>query len=333
LFGPGALKLYAVSVSRLPIVTPLTSAGYLFGSDRQLRPRDLPFGSTTYIDRSPPLSMVATLHKPNRHQPRGQIVRIGIGSDHSGFAFKERLRIKFSDQGHTVEDVGPRDLVPSDYHNVTDQLASALRSRRVDRGVLICSSAIGASVAANKHPGVRAALCQELYSVQHGVQDDNMNLLVLEARVLTDRLASQLTDAFLNASHIRREPAFGIPPGRLAGIVEFIRSNLDRRVHVSELSELAGMSQWHFSKLFKLSTGLSPHRYMLHERINRSKELLRQGRAKIVDIALEVGFENQAHFTTVFGNLVGMTPRQFQQSMYDEESLNYSASLAVAHVS
>ena len=73
------------------------------------------------------------------------------------------------------------------------------------------------------------------------------------------------------------------------------------------------MSQSHFSKLFKVSTGLAPHQYVLHERINRSKLLLSHGHAKIIEVALEVGFENQAHFTTVFGNLVGMTPRQFQR--------------------
>ena len=62
------------------------------------------------------------------------------------------------------------------------------------------------------------------------------------------------------------------------------------------------------------STGLAPHQFVLQERINRAKALLRQGNETIVDIALGVGFENQAHFTTVFGNLVGMTPRQFQNS-------------------
>ena len=67
------------------------------------------------------------------------------------------------------------------------------------------------------------------------------------------------------------------------------------------------MSQSHFSKLFKVSTGLAPHQFVLQERINRSKQLLRQGDAKLVDVALGVGFENQAHFTTVFGDLVGMT--------------------------
>ena len=105
-----------------------------------------------------------------------------------------------------------------------------------------------------------------------------------------------------------------MPPRRLARVVEYIRNHLDQPLAVSALCGLAQMSQSHFSKLFKRSTGLAPHQFVLQERINRSKELLRQGNRKIVEIALGVGFENQAHFTTVFGNFVGMTPRQFQRS-------------------
>lgn len=141
-----------------------------------------------------------------------------------------------------------------------------------------------------------------------------MNLLVMGACAVTHDLARELADAFIQASYVPREQAFGIPPRRLARVVEHIRNNLDKSLAVSALSRVAGMSQSHFSKLFKLSTGLAPHQFILQERINRSKELLRQGGTKIVDIALEVGFQNQAHFTTVFGNRIGMTPRQFQRS-------------------
>jgi RpiB/LacA/LacB family sugar-phosphate isomerase len=256
-------------------------------------------------------------------------VRIGIGSDQSGVEFTEALKLKFANQGHAFENLNMCDPVSGSYHSVTDQLASAIRGRRIDRGVLICSSAIGASVAANKHPGVRAAACQELFTAEHGVKDDNMNLLVLEARVLTHELAFQLMDAFIHANHIRRDHVFCIPPGRLARILEYIGKNLDRPIHVADLSELAGMSQSHFSKLFKLTTGLSPHQYVIHERINRSKELLRQGETKIVDIALEVGFENQAHFTTVFGSVVGTTPRQFQLSLSYDSAGTHPVTISV----
>jgi len=241
-------------------------------------------------------------------------VRIGIGSDSSGFEFKECLKARFSVQSHTIEDVCTSDPAPGTYHTAPDRLASAIGHGRVERAVLICSGAIGASIRANKHPRVRAAFCHEPHSAQRGVQDDNMNFLVLEAQAVTHEFACKLADAFINASHISRDNEFGIPPLRLARVVERIRQNLDKPLEVSELSGLAEMSQSHFSKLFKHSTDLTPHQFILRERINRSKELLRQSKTKIVDIALEVGFQSQAHFTTVFGSLVGMTPRQFQRS-------------------
>ncbi len=257
-------------------------------------------------------------------------MRIGIGSDQIGFECKECLKARFAGQRHSAEDFSTGDLGPSDCRSLADQLASAIYSGRIERGVLICASAIGASVVANKHPGVRAALCHDLYSACHGVEDDGMNLLVMGACVVTRGLACELADTFLNASYLPREQAFGIPPRRLARVVEYIRNNLDKPLGVSVLSGMAEMSQSHFSKLFKLSTGLAPHQFVLQERINRSKELLRQGNTKIVDIALGVGFENQAHFTTVFGNRVGMTPRQFQRSSIWETGGIHIPQLSVA---
>ena len=157
-----------------------------------------------------------------------------------------------------------------------------------------------------------------------------MNLLVMGGYGLTPDWACELANVFVNSTYSPGEKAFGIPPRRLARIVEHIRKNLDTPLGVGTLSRLAEMSQSHFSKMFKLSTGLAPHQFVLQERINRSKELLRQDDAKIVDVALEVGFENQAHFTTVFGNFVGMTPRQFQRSSDYEPTVTYGPSLEAA---
>ena len=257
-------------------------------------------------------------------------MRIGIGSDQSGSECKERLKAKLTVQGHAAEDVSIGDRQRIDYQSVTGELSSAIYTGRVERGVLICSRAIGACVMANKHPGVRAALCHDLNSARQGVQDDGMNLLVMSVYDLTPDWACEVAGAFINATHLPGEQAFGIPPRRLARIVEHIRKNLDTRLAVGTLSRLAEMSQSHFSKMFKVSTGLAPHQFILQERINRSKELLRQDDAKIVDVALEVGFENQAHFTTVFGNFVGMTPRQFQRSSDGELTLMYGPSLETA---
>ncbi len=258
-------------------------------------------------------------------------MRIGIGSDQSGSECKERLKTRLTGQGHAAEDVSTADKTPNGYQSITSELSSAIYTGRVERGVLICSRAIGACVMANKHPGVRAALCHDLNSARQGVQDDAMNLLVMGACGLTPDRACEVAGAFINSRYLPGgEQAFGIPPRRLARIVEHIRKNLDTPLAVGTLSRLAEMSQSHFSKMFKLSTGLAPHQFVLQERINRSKELLRRDDAKIVDVALEVGFENQAHFTTVFGNFVGMTPRQFQRSSDYEPTVMYGPSLETA---
>ena len=257
-------------------------------------------------------------------------MRIGIGSDESGLECKERLKARLIGQGHTVEDVSVADRQRIDYQSITSELSSAIYTGRAERGVLICSRAIGACVMANKHPGVRAALCHDSNSARQGVQDDGMNLLVMGAYGLKPDWACEVADAFVFAKYLPAEQAFGIPPKRLARIVEHIRKNLDTPLAVGALSRIAEMSQSHFSKMFKLSTGLAPHQFVLQERINRSKELLLQDDAKIVDVALEVGFENQAHFTTVFGNFVGMTPRQFQRSSDCEPAVMYGPSLEAA---
>ncbi len=257
-------------------------------------------------------------------------MRIGIGSDQSGSECKERLKARLISQGHATEDLSRGNQPRIDYQSLTQELSSAIYAGRVERGVLICSRAIGACVMANKQPGVRAALCDDLNSARQGVQDDGMNLLVMGACGLTPDWACEVADAFIFAKYLPAEQAFGIPPRRLARIVEHIRKNLDTPLAVGTLSRMAQMSQSHFSKMFKLSTGLAPHQFVLQERINRSKELLRQDDAKIVDVALEVGFENQAHFTTVFGNLVGMTPRQFQRSSDYEPSVMHRPSLETA---
>jgi len=257
-------------------------------------------------------------------------MRIGFASDHLGLELKERLRARLAQGGHTAVDFSTEDSGRPGHQSAADQLASAIYKNHIERGVLICSRAVGASVIANKQPGVRAALCHDANSTRRGVEDDGMNLLVMGASVVTDDLAWELTSAFIEASYVPGERVFGIPPRRLMRVIEHIRNNLDSPLAVGMLCRIAEMSQSHFSKLFKLSTGLTPHQFVLQERINRSKELLRQRGTKLVDVALGVGFENQAHFTTVFGNLVGMTPRQFQRSADDHVGVMYAAALEIA---
>ena len=94
--------------------------------------------------------------------------------------------------------------------------------------------------------------------------------------------------------------------------MEHIRSNLNGELGIARLSAMAQMSPSHFSKLFKIAMGVSPHQFILRERVDRAKSLLSDSQTKIVNVAFEVGFETQAHFTTVFKNFAGVTPRQFR---------------------
>ncbi len=137
-------------------------------------------------------------------------MRIAIGSDHAGFHLKESLLGVLRDDGHEVVDVGTDSDQAVDYPDFTEAVAVAVRGHEVDRGVMICGSGVGASVAANKVQGIRAAVCHDTYSAHQGVEHDDMNVLVLGARIVGAALATELVDAFLGATfsgderHLRR---------------------------------------------------------------------------------------------------------------------------------
>ncbi len=137
-------------------------------------------------------------------------MRIAIGADHAGFHLKESLLSVLRDSGHEVVDVGTDSDQAVDYPDFTEAVAVAVRGHQVDRGVMICGSGVGASVAANKVQGIRAAVCHDSYSAHQGVEHDDMNVLVLGARIVGASLATELVNAFLGATfsgderHLRR---------------------------------------------------------------------------------------------------------------------------------
>ena len=96
---------------------------------------------------------------------------------------------------------------------------------------------------------------------------------------------------------------------RLKRVLEYIEANLASNIHLSQLAEKVGLSAFHFAKLFKQSTGASPHQYILQRRLERSKEMLRNPEMSLTEISLETGFADQSHFTNVFRRIVGV-PRQ-----------------------
>jgi ribose 5-phosphate isomerase B len=136
-------------------------------------------------------------------------MKIVIGSDHAGFELKEEVRKYIADLGHEVLDVGAFNVEPTDdYPDYAEYVGRALHAKNADRGVLICGSGVGVSVAANKMPGIRAAMCHDTYSAHQGVEHDNMNVLVLGARIIGPALAYELVAAYLNAKFQSNEARF-----------------------------------------------------------------------------------------------------------------------------
>jgi ribose 5-phosphate isomerase B len=138
-------------------------------------------------------------------------MRIAIGSDHAGFPLKQHIADFLREAGHEVLDCGAFHLDPlDDYPDFSKAVGEAVIAAKAERGVLICGSGVGASVAANKIPGIRAAMCHDTYSAHQGVEHDDMNVLVMGSRIIGVALAEELVGTYIRAvfshgeRHVRR---------------------------------------------------------------------------------------------------------------------------------
>lgn len=138
-------------------------------------------------------------------------MKISIGADHAGYDMKSELISVIKQLGHEVHDVGTfTPGKPDDYPDFAILVAEDVRSGQAERGLLVCGSGVGVSVAANKFRGIRAGLCHDHYSAHQGVEHDDMNVLVLGARIIGSMMAQDVTETFLNATfsgeqrHVRR---------------------------------------------------------------------------------------------------------------------------------
>lgn len=138
-------------------------------------------------------------------------MKISIGADHAGYDMKQQLIEYVGKLGHQVHDVGTFEPgKPDDYPDYAVLVAQDIRSGAAERGILVCGSGVGVSVAANKFKGIRAAMCHDHYSAHQGVEHDDMNVLVLGARIIGPMTAEDATAAFLKAQfsgeerHLRR---------------------------------------------------------------------------------------------------------------------------------
>ena len=138
-------------------------------------------------------------------------MRLGIATDHGGFRLKEELLLRLREAGHEVVDFGAHSLDPGDdYPDFVIPLAQSVSTGQVDRGIAVCGSGVGASVCANKIPGVRAGLIMDHFSARQGVEDDHMNIICMGGRTVGPSVAWDLTQTFLAAEfsqaerHLRR---------------------------------------------------------------------------------------------------------------------------------
>ena len=132
-------------------------------------------------------------------------MKIVIGADHAGFELKNAMGDVLRAMGHAVLDIGAYNENPSDYPDFAEAVGRAVLDGRAERGVLICGSGVGASVAANKLVGIRAAVCHDSYSAHQGVEHDDMNVLVLGSRIIGVKLAEDLVKVFLGAQFTNEE--------------------------------------------------------------------------------------------------------------------------------
>ena len=129
-------------------------------------------------------------------------MKIAMGADHAGLALKNLIPEHLLSEGHEVLDLGTQSEEPVDYPDIARVVGQAIQTQKAQRGILICGSGVGSSIAANKLRGIRAAVCHDTYSARQGVEHNDMNVLCLGSRVIGVELARELVHAFLSAKFI-----------------------------------------------------------------------------------------------------------------------------------
>jgi ribose 5-phosphate isomerase B len=128
-------------------------------------------------------------------------MRVALAADHAGYLLKNELKATLSKDGHEISDLGTNSAAPVDYPDSAEAVAQAILSGAAERGIIVCGSGAGVSIAANKFPGIRAAVCHDTYTAHQAVEHDDMNVLCLGARVIGGALAADLAAAFLGATY------------------------------------------------------------------------------------------------------------------------------------
>ena len=155
-------------------------------------------------------------------------MRIAIGTDHGGFDLKEIISDYLEAQGHQVLDLGTDTPVSVDYPDYVRKVGQALLEGKAQRGILFCGSGVGVCIAANKIPGVYAAICHDAYSARQGVEHDNMNVLCLGGRVIGSELAVVLVREFLEARFAGNDPGQERHLRRTSKVIEIEKEGIKK---------------------------------------------------------------------------------------------------------
>ena len=126
-------------------------------------------------------------------------MRIALAADHAGYALKDEIAARLAGEGYETIDLGTHSSAPVDYPDSAEAVARTLASHDADRGIIVCGSGAGVSIAASKFPGIRAAVCHDTYTAHQAVEHDDMNVLCLGGRVIGSALAHEIVRAFLAA--------------------------------------------------------------------------------------------------------------------------------------
>lgn len=150
-------------------------------------------------------------------------LRVALGGDHAGFSLKQEIAARFTGRVTELMDCGTHSEASCDYPDFALAVARQLIDGKADRGIVVCGSGVGVSVAANKIPGIRAAICHDTYSAHQGVEHDDMNVLCIGGRIIGSELAMEIIEAFLKARYVPAERH----ARRLAKVLEMERSGIN----------------------------------------------------------------------------------------------------------
>ncbi len=195
-----------------------------------------------------------------------------------------------------------------------EQVALCVLRHEAERGIIITSRAVGASVAANRVPGIRAALCHDAHSAPLGAKLEGMNVLVLALHSLAGRACTG-SRGRLSECHpcARGGESAACRPGACSACLPTYAKTLLDELSVAELAQTVGMSQYYFSKLFKMSTGTTPHQYVMRQRVERAQELLRERPDRAGQGRHPGRLRDPEPFHQRISPVVGITPKRYRE--------------------